>query len=100
MAKGLQVLFLALRHAVAATLVLLPACSDVALPSEDMPASGPDPGYNNLVANSEHLQRDGKSATSITRAAPAGRLRGWPWLTTAAGDQVFGRKVRHDRSVA
>jgi hypothetical protein len=51
MAKGLQGLFLALRHAAAATLLLLPACSDVALPSEDMPAFGPDPGYNNLVAN-------------------------------------------------
>ena len=50
MAKGLQGLFLALRHAAAATLLLLPACSDVALPSEDMPACGPDPGYNNLVA--------------------------------------------------
>jgi hypothetical protein len=33
---------------------VLPGCSDVALPSEQMPASGPDPGYNNLVAN--HLK--------------------------------------------
>ena len=43
------------RHVAAAALlfivVLLQGCSDVALPSEAMPASGPDPGYNNLIAS-------------------------------------------------
>jgi hypothetical protein len=55
MAKGLQGLFLASRYAAGAALLVmvawLPGCSDVALPSEEMPASGPDLSYNKLVAN-------------------------------------------------
>jgi hypothetical protein len=45
-------------HAAGAALLLafalLSGCSDLALPSEEVPASGADPGYNNLVAN--HLK--------------------------------------------
>jgi len=70
MAKGLQGLFLALRHAAAATLLVLPACSDVALPSEDMPASGQDPGYNNLVAN--YLKNTFKKSRIIRRICNIG----------------------------
>jgi hypothetical protein len=84
MAKGLQGLFLALRHAAAATFLLLPACSDVALPSEDMPASGPDPGYNNLVANyvkNTFKNRASYDAFAISAFRWVHSFKGWAWMT-------------------
>jgi hypothetical protein len=35
-------------------LLLLPGCSELALPSEEMPAAGADPSYVNIVAR--HLK--------------------------------------------
>ena len=53
------------RHAAGAALLLLvtllPGCSDVAL-ADEMPASEPDPGYNNLVA--KHLKDTFKNRAS------------------------------------
>ena len=76
------------RHAAAAalllTVALLPGCSDVALPSEEMPASGPDLSYNKLVAN--YLKNNFKNrATYDAFAISAFRwvhsLNGWAWMT-------------------
>ena len=88
MAKGLRVLFRALRHAAGAallfTVVLLPACSDVALPREEMPASGADPGYNKLVAR--HLKNIFKNRASYDAFAISDfrwvhSFKGWAWMT-------------------
>jgi hypothetical protein len=84
MAKGLQGLFLTLRHSAAATLLLLSACSDVALPSEDMPSSGPDPGYNNLVANylkNTFKNRASYDAFAISAFRWVHSFSGWAWMT-------------------
>jgi hypothetical protein len=87
-AKGLQGLSLALRHAAGATLmltvVMLPACSDVALPSEDMPASGPDPRYNKLVADylkSTFKNRASYDAFAISAFRWVHSFKGWAWMT-------------------
>jgi hypothetical protein len=63
---------------------LLPGCSDLALPSEDMPASGPDPRYNNLVA--DYLKNTFKNRASYDAFAISAfrwvhSFNGWAWLT-------------------
>ena len=77
-----------LQHAAGAALLLalsvLLGCSDVALPSEEMPASGPDPGYNKLVAN--HLKAVFKDrafydAFEISASRWVHSIKGWTWMT-------------------
>jgi hypothetical protein len=83
MSKGLQGLFLALRHAAAATLLLLPACGDVAF-SEEMPASGADPGYNKLVAKylkATFTNRASYDAFAISAFRWVHSFKGWAWMT-------------------
>jgi hypothetical protein len=63
---------------------LLAGCSDLALPSEDMPVSGPDPGYNNLVAN--YLKNNFKNRASYDAFAISAfrwvhSFKGWAWMT-------------------
>jgi hypothetical protein len=63
---------------------LLPGCSDVALPSEEMPASGAYPWYNDLVAN--HLKktftnRASYDAFAISAFRWVHSLNGWAWMT-------------------
>ena len=72
------------RYCVLLALSVLPGCSDVASPSEQMPASGPDPGYNNLVAN--HLKAVFKDrafydAFEISAFRWVHSLKGWTWIT-------------------
>ena len=76
------------RHAAGAALLLLvtllPGCSDVALPSEEMPASGAYPWYNDLVAN--HLKktftnRASYDAFAISAFRWVHSLNGWAWMT-------------------
>jgi hypothetical protein len=88
MAEGLQGLFLASRYAAGAALLLmvawLPGCSDVALPSEEMPASGPDLGYNKLVANylkSAFKNRASYDAFAISAFRWVHSFKGWAWMT-------------------
>ena len=88
MAKGLQGLFLALRYAAGAALLLmvawLPGCSDVALPSEEMPASGPDLSYNKLVANylkNNFKNRASYDAFAISTFRWVHSFKGWAWVT-------------------
>ena len=75
------------RHAVGAALLLLvtllPGCSDVAL-ADEMPASEPDPGYNNLVA--KHLKDTFKNRASYDAFAISAfrwvhSFKGWAWMT-------------------
>jgi hypothetical protein len=63
---------------------LLPGCSDVALPSEEMPAPGAYPWYNDLVAN--HLKktftnRASYDAFAISAFRWVHSLNGWAWMT-------------------
>ena len=76
------------RHVAAAALlfivVLLQGCSDVALPSEAMPASGPDSGYNNLIAS--HFKdifknRASYDAFAISTFRWVHSFKGWAWMT-------------------
>jgi len=77
------------RHAAGAALLLavalLPGCGDVALlPSEEMPASGADPGYNSLVAkdlknNFANLATYDAFAISAFRWVHS--FKGWAWMT-------------------
>jgi hypothetical protein len=75
------------RHAAGAALLLLvtllPGCSDVAL-ADEMPASEPDPGYNNLVA--KHLKDTFKNRASYNAFAISAfrwvhSFKGWAWMT-------------------
>jgi hypothetical protein len=75
------------RHAAGAALLLLvtllPGCSDVAL-ADEMPASEPDPGYNNLVA--KHLKDTFKNRASYDAFAISAfrwvhSFKGWAWMT-------------------
>ncbi len=77
-----------LRHAAGAalllTLAVLPACSELALPKEGMPAAGADPAYNELVAN--HLKTAFKNRGSYDTFDISGfrwvhSVKGWSWLT-------------------
>ncbi len=92
MAKGVRGLILRRRHgarsllhaggAALLALALLPGCSDLALPSEETPAFGPEPGYNNLVAN--HLKATFKNHASydafeISAFRWVHSLKGWTW---------------------
>jgi hypothetical protein len=82
-----QVSRASVQHAVGAALLLavslLPACSNVALPQEDMPASGADPTYTKLVAN--HIRTTFKAYTAYEAYEISGprwvhAIRGWSWL--------------------
>jgi hypothetical protein len=64
---------------------LLPGCSDVAVPSEEMPPrSGAYPWYNDLVA--EHLKKTFKNRTfydafAISAFRWVHSFNGWAWMT-------------------
>jgi hypothetical protein len=65
-------------------LLLLPGCSELALPSEEMPAAGADPSYVNIVAH--HLKTLFKNQASydafeISPFRWVHSLKGWAWLT-------------------
>jgi hypothetical protein len=75
-------------HAAGAALLLLvallPGCSDVALPSDEMPVSEPDPGCNKVVA--EHLKntfqnRASYHAFAISAFRWVHSFNGWAWMT-------------------
>ena len=81
-------MFLASRYASGAALLLmvawLPGCSDVALPSEEMPTSGPDLGYNKLVADylkSAFKNRASYDAFAISAFRWVHSFKGWAWMT-------------------
>jgi hypothetical protein len=68
----------------ALTLLLLPGCSELALPSEEVPAAGADPSYVNIVAH--HLKTLFKNQASydafeISPFRWVHSLKGWAWLT-------------------
>jgi hypothetical protein len=76
------------RHAACAALLLalflLPGCSDLAMPSEEMPAAGADPSYVGTVA--QYLKNLFKNQASydafeISPFRWVHSLRGWAWLT-------------------
>jgi hypothetical protein len=62
---------------------LLPGCSDVALPSEEMPKSGAYPWYNDLVAQHLKAFKDPASydAFEISAFRWVHSLNGWSWIT-------------------
>ena len=64
-------------------LALLPACSNVALPQQDMPATGIDPAYTKVVAG--HIRSTFKAyavyeAYEISGPRWVHAIRGWSWL--------------------
>jgi len=64
--------------------VVLSACSNLSLPQQDMPTSGPDPTYNDVVA--EKIKKtfdDYKSydAYEISEYRWVHSMKGWLWLT-------------------
>ena len=66
------------------TIALLPRCSNLALPSEDIPPSGPDAGYTDLVA--KYLKGAFKNPASYDAFAISGfrwvhSFKGWAWVT-------------------
>jgi hypothetical protein len=75
------------QHAVGAALLLaitfLPACSNIALPQEDAPATGADPAYTKLVAG--HIRATFKAYAAYEAYEISGQrwvhaIRGWSWL--------------------
>jgi hypothetical protein len=71
------------RAALLLMVALLPGCSDVALPSEEMPASGAYPWYNDVVA--QHLKKEFKNPASyeafeISSFRWVHSLKGWSWI--------------------
>jgi hypothetical protein len=84
MAKGLQGLYRALRAAAGAALLLAVVLLPVVAMPQDMPASGPDPGYNKIVAN--HLKNIFQNRTTYDAFAISAfrwvhSLKGWAWMT-------------------
>ena len=78
-------------------IVALLPLSDVAAPQE-MPTSGPDPGYNDLVA--KHLKNTFKNLASLDAFAISAfrwvsSLKGWSWMTC-----VRFEENRHPRMLA
>jgi hypothetical protein len=76
-----------LRQAAGAALLLalsmLTACGDLALPNEEMPASGPDPSYHTLIA--KYFSRafkdyDSYNAFEISAFRWVHSLNGWAWI--------------------
>jgi hypothetical protein len=73
------------------------ALSDVAAP-EEMPISGPDPGYNDLVA--KYLKDTFKNLSSYDAFAISAfrwvsSLKGWSWMTCVSFEEN-----RHPRTYA
>ena len=75
-------------HAAGAALVLaialLQGCSDLALPSEEAPASGADPSYNKLTANylkNTFKDRASYDAFEISASRWVHSIKGWTWMT-------------------
>jgi len=65
-------------------LTLLPACSEIALPPEEAPATGVNPAHTKLVA--DHIRATFKDYASYEAYEISGPrwvhgLRGWSWLT-------------------
>jgi hypothetical protein len=78
-------------------MVALLSLSDVAVPQE-MPTSGPDPGYNDVVA--KHLKGTFKNLASYDAFAISpfrwvGSLKGWSWMTCVSFEEN-----RHPRTYA
>lgn len=74
----------AARAALLLALTLLPACSQIALPQEEAPATGVDPTFTKLIA--DHIRATFKEYGSYEAYEISGprwvhALRGWNWLT-------------------
>lgn len=77
------------RHAACAALLLalllLSGCTDLALPNEEMPPAGADPGYASLVAHYlKNLFKNQAASYSAFEISPfrwVHSLKGWTWLT-------------------
>jgi hypothetical protein len=86
-----------LRNSARAALLLplaLQACSSMAQPKEDEPATGPDPGINRAIA--EELQSTFKDYASydafeISAFRWVHSLQGWNWLTCVHFQDDKGR---------
>jgi hypothetical protein len=64
-------------------LVILPGCSNIALPKEDIPASGADPAYGKLVAaqiKSLFKNLSPNDAVEISESRWVQSDKGWSWL--------------------
>ncbi len=74
------------RHAIRVFLFflsVLPGCSEIGSPKEEMPAAGPDPGYYTLVA--DHLKTSFNDHASYNTFSISGfrwvhAVKGWTWL--------------------
>jgi hypothetical protein len=69
--------------ALLSALVILPACSNVALPTEEMPAAGAEPAYRALVANQLNAalkDRASYDAFEISDLRWVHSFKGWSWL--------------------
>ena len=76
------------QHAAYAALLLapllLPGCSELALPSEEMPAAGADPSYVNIVAHHLKILFKNQASYDAFEISPfrwVHSLKGWAWLT-------------------
>lgn len=78
------------RHAACAALLLalllLSGCTDLALPNEEMPTAGADPGYAGVVAHylKNLFKNQAVSSYSAFEISPfrwVHSLKGWTWLT-------------------
>ncbi len=78
-----------------AALAIAPGCSNIALPAENAPPTGPDPSYARLVAN--HMRTAFKDLPSDT-AAEVSQPRwvqsekGWNWLACVHFQDHGGRR--------
>jgi hypothetical protein len=64
--------------------LLLSGCTDVALPNEEMPASGPDPAYNAVVANQLKTAFKNLGFYEGFEISPfrwVHSFKGWAWIT-------------------
>jgi hypothetical protein len=65
-------------------LLLLPGCSDLALPNEEMPAAGAVPSYVSAVANYLKTLFKNQASYDAFEISPfrwVHSLKGWAWLT-------------------
>ncbi len=86
--KQRQIVFRCLQNAPAHAALLVPlflvGCSALSLPTEDVPALGPDAAYNTLVAN--HIKNAftdyaSYDAFEISPYRWVHSVKGWSWLT-------------------
>ena len=70
--------------AVLFALISIAACSNMAMPSQDAPPVGPDPGYGKLVANrlkSAFKSLPPSATVEISEPRWVHTMIGWNWLT-------------------